>query len=321
VIACHTEKREKQIRRAVASVLSQDPAPVEVVLVVDHNESLRARLHDLLPGVAVVPNRFARGASGARNTGAAAATTGLVAFLDDDAAAEPGWLAGLLDAVERPGVVGAGGFVAAEWSSGAPGWFPGEFNWVVGASYDGSPTTLTPVRNGWAENMIVRRDAFAAVGGFRTGFGKLGAHSRPEDTDLCIRLQESGGSWLFQPAAVVLHAVPAERSTVPFFLRRCWHEGRGKADLERLLGDPAAARAEERGYVRVVLPRGLARHLARAARTGRPVHLARAGMLVAGLVATLAGYGWQRACDLRRGPVAPPEAARIPSDDELAAAS
>jgi len=323
VIACHTDKREKLLARAVHSVLEQRPKALEVIVVVDHNpsllENLQARLSGGLPGasedpapsdaprVVVLPNRSRRGASGARNTGAAAAGGELVAFLDDDAAARPGWLAALVAALAHPGVIGAGGLVKADWASGQPGWFPGEFGWVVGATYDGAPTRLRPVRNGWAENMIVRRADFEAVDGFRAGFGKLGAHSRPEDTDLCIRMQTAGGRWLFQPAAVVTHHVPAERATTGFFLRRCWHEGRGKAELARLLPDPRAAHTEEGTYLRRVLPRGLARHLGRFLRTGRAHHLARATMLVAGLGATIAGYGWQRVVD-RRSPAARPVA-------------
>jgi hypothetical protein len=149
--------------------------------------------------------------------------------------------------------------------------------------------------------MIVRREAFAAVGGFRTGFGKIGAQSRPEDTDLCIRMQAAGGTWLFQPAAVVGHHVPQDRSSYEFFVRRCYHEGRGKAELARLLPNPGSALSEETDYVRRVLPRGLARHLRQAARTRRPEHLARAASILVGLAATVAGYAWQKAVDLVRG--------------------
>jgi hypothetical protein len=117
----------------------------------------------------------------------------------------------------------------------------------------------------------------------------------------------------------VAHHVPAERATFRFFLRRCWHEGRGKADLARLLPDPGTARSEERAYVQRVLPRGLARHLGRALRTGRPHHLARAAAIVAGLASTVAGYGWQRAIDWRTAATRPVPA--LGPDDALVAAS
>jgi len=320
VIACYTERRLPLILRAVESAAIQRPAPQQVVLVVDHNPRLAAGLRDRLPTVTVIENRTHRGASGARNTGAAATATELVAFLDDDAVADPGWLAALVEAATQPGVVGAGGFVRPEWAAGAPPWFPGEFAWVVGATHDGSPTVRTPVRNGWAENMIVRRDAFVAVGGFRTGFGKVGAHSRPEDTDLCIRLQAAGGTWLFEPAARVAHHVPAERSTPGFFLRRCYHEGRGKAELARLLPDRGTALSDERSYVTRVLPKAFARHVRRAVRERRAHHLGRAAAIVAGLAATAAGYAAQRLLDAVR-PAAPDAAAAPVPADELAAAS
>ena len=88
--------------RAVASVQAQQPAPNEVILVVDHNPELLARLAEALPGVRVVPNTSERGSSGARNTGVALATGEIVAFLDDDAVAQPGWLAALTSPLCRP---------------------------------------------------------------------------------------------------------------------------------------------------------------------------------------------------------------------------
>ena len=62
---------------------------------VDHSDELLARsAASLDPRVQVVASTGSRGLSGARNTGVAAATGEVVLFLDDDAAAHPGWLAG-----------------------------------------------------------------------------------------------------------------------------------------------------------------------------------------------------------------------------------
>ena len=49
------------------------------------------------------------GLSGARNTGVARSTGDVVAFLDDDAYADPGWLAKLIAPMANPAVAGVGG--------------------------------------------------------------------------------------------------------------------------------------------------------------------------------------------------------------------
>jgi len=90
------------------------------------------------------------------------------------------------------------------------------------------------IRNVWALAMAVRREAFEAVGGFHTEFTKVGARSRPEDTDLCMRMSRAtGGRWTYVPEAVVDHLVPRERATLKYVMSRCYHEGRGKVSLGR----------------------------------------------------------------------------------------
>ena len=51
----------------------------------------------------MVENTHEQGLSGGKNTGAATATGDIVAFLDDDAVAEPGWLEALEEGFQRPG--------------------------------------------------------------------------------------------------------------------------------------------------------------------------------------------------------------------------
>lgn len=267
----------------------------QLVVVVDHNRRLYERLLIAEPDVLVLENDLMPGASGARNTGARAARTQFIAFLDDDAAAAPDWLANIVLPFADPHVVGTGGRVLPRWHTVRPDWFPEEFDWVVGASYVGMPTETATVRNVWAENMAVRRDVFESVHGFRTGFGKLGGHSRPEDTDVCIRMAESvpQGRWVYTHDAVVGHFVPAGRSTYQFFIRRTFHEGRGKAELARLLPIPSAALSCERDYVRKTLPVGVVAHLARAVTALGVGELAKSANIVVGLGSTVAGFAVQ----------------------------
>ncbi len=64
VICAYTEERWDDVLAAVRSVEAQRVAPHEIVLVVDHNRTLRDRLAEALPHVQVVENRGERGLSG-----------------------------------------------------------------------------------------------------------------------------------------------------------------------------------------------------------------------------------------------------------------
>jgi hypothetical protein len=173
---------------------------------------------------------------------------------------------------------------------------PGEFLWVVGASYRGLPEIAGPVRNVWSGNMVVARSDFRAVGGFREDFGKTDHASSPEDTDFCIRLASvlDRGSWWYEPSARAGHKVPPDRCTLRFFLWRCRNEGQGKAELSMLVGPEEGLRDERRHALRT-LPAGIGREL-RAAVTNREVNaVRRAAAIGVGFGATSLGYAGRRA--------------------------
>jgi GT2 family glycosyltransferase len=291
VIPCFTEARWEEITRAVGSVLAQTH-PCQLVVVVDHNDVLLERLRRAVGQQArVVPNRFARGASGGRNTGALLAEGDLVVFMDDDEVAEADWIENLVRAHRAaPFAVGLGGAVEARWPHGTPRWFPEEFSWTVGGT---APRPQdTDVRNVWGGNMAVRRALFLEVGGFANEFGKVGHASQPEDTELCLRMNAhvgAGARWRFVPDAVISHEVPPERSTFRFFLRRNWAEGTGKRVMSSLSAAGSGVLDEETAFVRTVLTRGVPRELAAAAR-GDLGGLARAAAIVLGIGAAALGY-------------------------------
>jgi hypothetical protein len=215
-----------------------------------------------------------------------------VAFLDDDARAEPGWLAALVEPYRQDHrVVATGGFAEPSWDAGRPRWFPDEFNWVVGCSYRGQPATLAAVRNPLGCAMSFRRDVVLAAGGFRSGIGRLGRLPiGGEETELCIRIRERHPEALILlvPEARVRHRVPAARGTWRYFASRCYQEGRSKARIASLVGAGPALESERR-YTLRALPAGVARGLLNALR-GRPAGLARAAAIVGGLALTTIGY-------------------------------
>ncbi|MFD5812818.1 glycosyltransferase family 2 protein [Streptomyces sp. NPDC127038] len=290
VICAYTLDRWDDIRAAIGSVLAQDPPADEVLLVVDHNRELLERAERELAGVHVVANARRRGLSGGRNTGVAVSHADVVAFLDDDATAEPGWTDRLLAPYRDPRVVGVGGFVRPWWLTGRPVWFPPEFDWVVGCSYRGQPRHSARVRNFIGANMSFRRSELIAVGGFFDAFGRVG--SRPvascDETDLCLRLaaRDPRAVLLYEPAAEIRHRVPESRTSWAYFRNRCYIEGVSKALVARRCGRGPAL-ANERVYVRSTISRALARKV-----TGirQPGALRTIGALTGGVCATVSGY-------------------------------
>ncbi len=292
VICAYTEKRWRQVLAAVDSIRQQSLACHEIVLVVDHNPDLFSRLVTALPDVTLVQNGQAPGLSGARNTGVAHAQGDVVAFLDDDAVAEPDWLKFFADSYADPVVAGVGGLVLPRWETRRPSWFPKEFDWVVGCSYVGMPYTRAPVRNLMGSAASFRREVFDLLGGFRSGLGRT-ADARPlgcEETEFCIRLRQRDPSavLLFDNRAVAWHLVPAARCRPSYFRSRCYAEGLSKAMVTVIVGAGDGLSAERR-YSTRTLPRGMVRGAADLLR-GDPTGLSRAGAIVTGLTATAAGY-------------------------------
>ncbi len=312
VICAHTEKRWHETCAAVASVRAQSLPSKEIIVVVDHNPRLLHALSAALPDVIVVENAQAQGLSGGKNTGVAVASGDIVAFLDDDAVADPDWLHNFADSYRDPAVLGVGGLTLPHWAAPRPAWFPDEFAWVVGCTYRGMPETRAPVRNLLGGNASFRREAFEVAGGFRSGIGRSAA-KRPlggEETEFCIRVSQHAPAavFLFDDRSRIWHLVPPERGRFGYFRARCYAEGLSKALVTASVG-AADGLAAERRYVTRVLPRGVVRGMADAAR-GDLAGLGRAGAIVAGVTATAAGYaaGWAGRHSPGRGGRARPRA-------------
>lgn len=304
VICAYSDLRWSLLVDAVTSALGQEPAPLEVVLVIDHNAPLLQRAAtEFGDRVAVLANREEHGLSGARNTGLAHARGDVVAFLDDDARARPGWLASLTRDYADERVIGTGGVALPEWEVDRPAWFPEEFLWVVGCSYRGGPTRHESIRNPLGANMAFRRRLCLQAGGFTNGIGRVGR--RPlgcEETELAIRLRAAAAAdaTIVQvPEALVDHVVDAGRARFRYFRARCWSEGISKALVARSVGrEPALA--TERSYATRTLPAGVARGVRDALR-GDLSGLRRAAVVVAGLAITTVGFAYGSIVVVLRG--------------------
>lgn len=291
LICAYTEKRWSQLVAAVESARHQTLAPREIIVVIDHNPALLERARSHFSDVVLLQNLEAHGLAGARNTGVAAAQGRIIAFLDDDAVAQPAWLQMLMMGYVDQEVVGVGGVLEPLWPKGRPHWFPEEFDWVVGCTYRGLPEEAGPVRNLIGANMSFRREVFNEVK-FYSGIGHNGA--KPiggSDPDFCIRVTQRWPekNFLYEPKAHVYHHVDEKRTYWSYFCLRCYNEGLSKAILTRRVGARKGL-SSERTYALNVLPRAVLRGL-RDTMRGDVSGLGRAAAIIAGLIITTTGYG------------------------------
>jgi GT2 family glycosyltransferase len=162
-----------------------------------------------------------RGLSSARNTGWAAATGEIVAYLDDDAYPDPHWLKYLAAGFNSSNHCGIGG----------PNVPPPDENFVAQcvAQAPGGPTHVL-LTDAVAEhipgcNMAFRRSRLRAIGGFDAQFRVAG-----DDVDVCWRLQERGWTIGFCPAALVWHR---RRSSLGAFWKQQKYYGVAESLLRR----------------------------------------------------------------------------------------
>jgi glycosyltransferase involved in cell wall biosynthesis len=219
VVVC-SYNGDATLRQCLAGLLALDYPDYEVILVLDGSTDGSARIaatYDRVRTIAT-PNR---GLSSARNTGLAAATGEIVAYIDDDAIPDPGWLthvaitfaAGPFAAVGGPNILPPGSGLVAECVANAPG---GPTHVLI----DDCDAEHLP-----GCNLAVRKDALESVGGFDPRFRVAG-----DDVDLCWRLLDSGRRLGFSPGAVVLHH---RRGSVRAYLRQQRGYGKAEALLER----------------------------------------------------------------------------------------
>ena len=233
VVCAWTVDRWSQMVAALASALDQRPRPDQVVLVVDHcDDLLRRSAASLDPRVQVIASTGSRGLSGARNTGVAAATGEVVLFLDDDAAAHPGWLAGHVRHYEDPDVLGVGGLVVPAWADRRPDWFPPSSAgwWAARTSGSPPPPPRSATRSARTCRSAGTRCGPSAASRSRwVGSGPAGRAARRPRSASASPHAFPRGRILFEPEAGAHHHVAAERGDLdllpPALLRRGPQQG------------------------------------------------------------------------------------------------
>ena len=257
---------------AVQAVVTQRPAPVEVVIAVgpsrDDTAEVAARLAEEHPGlVRTVPNPSGRTPE-ALNIAIAATSGPVVARVDAHCVLPTGYLAaalatlhrsgaGNVGAVQRP-VAGSGFARAVAAAMGSP-------LGTGGASYRAGQEA-GPVDTAYLG--VFRREALEAVGGYDPTF------VRNQDAELNLRLARAGYPVWLEPRMVVAYR---PRGSVRALARQYLGYGRWRRRTGRT--HPGSLRPRQLIPPVVVVALGLSAVLSTALRDARPVALAGGGYL------------------------------------------
>lgn len=211
------------------------------------------------------------GKSHALNAAVQAARGGVVAFTDDDALPDEGWLEALTAPIHAGVVIGTGGPVLPVFPpDGPPDWFRhllgrtrstflGPYHFL-GHEACGYAETALGAGLPFGASCAYARDALLAhpydpdLGPNRA----TGLHGG-EDTELALHLLRNGERLLYVPAARVHHPVRRERMTLDWVRHRHRVAGREAVRIQRALGDPVPDVDTLRDHIRTCEGRGLRR--------------------------------------------------------------
>ena len=199
--------RKDLLRACLESVRRQSGVPFETILVdngsTDGSQNLAAEF-----GAHLICNQTNRGFCAANNQGIAAARGEFVALLNNDAEAEPGWLANLYRACSREPHVGMAASKILVWEDPTRidkvGHliFPDGQNRGRGAGaldrgqFDREQEVLWP--DGCAA--MYRKSMLDRIGGFDEDFFAYG-----DDAELGLRARIAGWTCIYAPDAIVRH--------------------------------------------------------------------------------------------------------------------
>ncbi|MGO9900396.1 MAG: glycosyltransferase family 2 protein [Solirubrobacteraceae bacterium] len=226
-------------REATQMLLALDVSPGDELILSDNSGTASRDTST----VRVVRATGERSPAHARNAGAARAHADWILFLDADTRAPTD----LLDTYFATDVAPTVGILAGEIRA-APGASTLAARYGAARNFLGQEAHLAhPFRpRAAAANLLVRRAAFAAAGGFREGLRAA------EDTDFCWRLQELGWTLELRQHAAVEHSYRMSIGE----LRRQWRAyAAGRAWLAReypgFHPEPAVKRALRRAAARI----------------------------------------------------------------------
>lgn len=221
-----TYNRDRFLYGALESLAKQNlkPSTFEVILVdnnsTDQTPQLAGQFRRDYGDVSFHYFREQKqGLSHARNRAVQEAQGNLIAFIDDDAIADPAYLSNLITFFDNnPQVMAAGGKILPYFhpTNQAPAWLSYYLIGLLSCLDLGDEAKPFP-RYPIGCNMAFRKQVFDQVGLFDPRLGRIkNSLMGSEEKDLFVRVKEAGLPVYYVPQALVYHTIPPERTADPF---------------------------------------------------------------------------------------------------------
>jgi glucosyl-dolichyl phosphate glucuronosyltransferase len=240
VIIC-TRNRSRLLSRCLGTLLKQRGIDRCIVTVVDNGSaddtpevcrSFCERFRDLRYIFEPVC-----GISAARNRGLAECSAEFLAYLDDDAVVEPGWVEAMLSAFEVTGADVVGGPILPYWDDERPWWVSESLMPFFSMLYLGEDTYVPEAFPPFGGNMAFRTQVLRRAEGFDTELGVRATDGRRntaylgEDTQVIRNLLSTGSSVAYAGRAKVQHLTHGRMCSLRGLRERAEQVGRTAARL------------------------------------------------------------------------------------------
>ena len=237
-----TCNRAGYLSKALTSFRAQELDPNEYeVLVVDNGSKDNTREVSLKASEKFPQNRLLYlwepipGLLSGRHRGAMEASGDVLVFADDDIEADSKWLKAINETFQDRAVHIVGGRNLPNYESDPPEWLALLWDkdergkWCIYLSlldFGEQPCEIHP-NFVWGLNFAIRKRTLFELGGFHPDCipEHLQRFQGDGETGLTSNAAERGYKAVYQPHALVYHAVPAERMTIEYMERRQFYQG------------------------------------------------------------------------------------------------
>jgi glycosyltransferase involved in cell wall biosynthesis len=199
----------------------------EIVVVDDGAQDATADVVAARPGVRYVSHGTGRGLNAARNTGVRESDAPLIAFVDDDVLAPPGWLDALAGGAARhPEADAFGGPIRARFEGRTPRGCGREEPPITTLDLGGEDRVADTA---WGANFAVRRGAVDRIGPFDERI----VRPHGDEEEWLERLRAAGGTIVYLAEAGLDHRRTAADARLAPLARAAYARGRAARASDR----------------------------------------------------------------------------------------